>query len=280
MSSYCAQCGQGLSPEWRVCPNCGTAVPSAEQAPAPLATEAQPTRVETPSPAPPPGAPLKDRLEHLWNQASGATQCPGCQRAVGAPGALCPYCGSRFPSPRVGLVGLAIAAVGGLLLLIAYATTGGLLEDNRFESASPVEGMGWLALIVGGGMFIYSVGRSGPQRQSSCCGCSCVVLVIAFPTAALILGSVGGPGMAALVLPGAIPLIWILDGAVVVGWLLRGAMRELARSLMPRVFSSPWKRRVAPAGPLAHFGRTRSSSPRRRLQTRRRWTRRCCIPRS
>jgi hypothetical protein len=130
-------------------------------------------------------------------------------------------------------VGLAIGAIGGLCLLIAYVSTGGLFEGNRFDS-SPFEGIGAVALVVGGGMFIYSVGRAGPERQSSCCGCSCALLLVTLPGAALYFWTVGGPAASALVLPAAVPLIWLFDAGAVLAWLFLSLLRELSAEARTR----------------------------------------------
>jgi RNA polymerase subunit RPABC4/transcription elongation factor Spt4 len=231
MSNFCAECGQAVEPEWRVCPACGTPIQGDVAQPAEPTTPpaVQPTPVK--APAPPQGAPLSDRLQHLWNQASGPTKCPGCQRSMGTPGALCPYCGSRFPSPRVGLIGIGVAAIGGVLLLVAFISTGGLLETHRRDGSSTIEGLGWLALIAGVVMFVYSVGRSGPQRQASCCGCSCVVAAVLLPGVVLAFWSAGGPAMAGLGVVAWAPLIWTLDAGLIGGWLAWGVTRELAHSV-------------------------------------------------
>ena len=231
MAKFCSECGDPLAEDWRVCPRCETPIAN-PRSPALAARELdEPSApVEVSPPPQQDDATLFQRLEYHWNQTSGPTECPGCQRATGPPGALCPFCGSRFPSPKVGLVGLGLAALGGFLLLIAYLATGGLLETDRRNGSSPVEAVGWLTLLIGGAIFVYSVGRSGPQRQASCCGCSCVVAALALPSTALLLYAAGGPSAAALALPVWIPLVWVLDAAWVAGWLGRRAAVELARA--------------------------------------------------
>jgi RNA polymerase subunit RPABC4/transcription elongation factor Spt4 len=205
MANYCRNCAQALEPSWRACPNCGTEVEPS--------TEGGGTKEEGPSgahgPRLPPDASLSDRVSYAWAQASGPVECPGCHQTTGMAGALCPECGSRYPSPRTGMVGSGIAAFGGLLLLIALIGTGGLLQ----EDVGGVESVGWLLLVVGIGMTIYSVGRVGPQRQASCCGCSCVIALLVLPAATLALWSAGGPLLAAIALPAWVPLIWLLEAA-------------------------------------------------------------------
>lgn len=229
MSKFCSECGERLQAEWRACPHCGAAAsPGETKEPAPLPNAPQTVGETTP---PAPGAPLNERLQHLWNEASGPTTCPGCRQTTGSPGALCPQCGSRFPSQRAGLVGLALAAVGGLLLLAAFMINGGLLEENRHEGGSTVEGAGWLVLIVGAGIFIYSVGRAGPERQSSCCGCSCAVALLVVPSTALLLWAAGGATLVAFAIPLWVPLVWTLDAALALAWFARRAAREMTRSV-------------------------------------------------
>ena len=57
-------------------------------------------------------------------------------------------------------------------------------------------------------------GRIGPAqpRQLSCCGCSCVVVLLVLPSAGALLWMHGGPTMAALALPAWIPLSWAMHG--------------------------------------------------------------------
>jgi hypothetical protein len=148
--------------------------------------------------------------------------CPGCRKTTGTPGALCPACGSRYPSPRTIMVGFAVGLLGGLLLLIALVATGGLLQESSANgefNISTVEAMGWLFGVVGVGMVIYGVGRSGPERQQSCCGCSCAVALLAIPAAGWALWVSGGPLLAALALPAWFPLSWTIHaGAVFAYW--------------------------------------------------------------
>jgi hypothetical protein len=138
-----------------------------------------------------PGTTRGERLGKAWAQAGAAVECPGCHTTTGPPGALCPACGSRFPSPRVAMVGIAVALLGGFFLFL--------------------EGVGWLCALVGGGMVVYSVGRSGPQRQSSCCGCSCAIALLAIPAAGWAVWTAGGPLLAAAAVPAWIPLSWALE---------------------------------------------------------------------
>ncbi len=65
--------------------------------------------------------------------------------------------------------------------------------------------------IAGAGLAFYGLGRIGPAQQSSCCGCSCAVALVALPVGALVLWAEGGPAMAALVVPAWIPTVWALD---------------------------------------------------------------------
>ena len=166
-----------------------------------------------------PGTTLGEWLGKAWAQAGGAVECPGCHTTAGPPGALCPACGSRFPSPRTAMVGIALALLGGFFLLLALIFTGGLLQETRRgeTDVSTVEVFGWLFAVVGVGMLIYSVGRSGPQRQSSCCGCSCAIALLAIPAAGWALWTAGGPLLAAAAVPAWIPLSWALEGGIRLG---------------------------------------------------------------
>lgn len=122
------------------------------------------------------------------------------------------------------MVGLGIAAFGALCLAVALVSTGGLLESSRFGSSGGgnVEGVGWLALLVGGGLFVYGTGRVGPEQQQSCCGCSCAVALLALPVGLFWLWSAGGPALAALAIPAWVPLVWLLDFATAASVRLRG----------------------------------------------------------
>ena len=161
------------------------------------------------------GPTLGEQLGKAWAQAGGQVGCPGCQTTTGSPGALCPSCGSRYPSPRGAMVGIAAALLGSLFLLIAYIATGHLLHSkaNGHTDVGTLETLGWLLGIVGVGMVVYSVGRSGPQKQTSCCGCSCAVALIVIPAAGWVLWTAGGPLLAAVVIPAWVPLSWILEYA-------------------------------------------------------------------
>ena len=169
------------------------------------------------------------QIKSIWAEAAGNTDCPGCRKTSGAPGALCPACGSRYPSPRAAVAGAIAVGVGGVLLLLALAIQGGLGGGSSGDIGS-LEGFGWL-LVIGGfiGVF-YSVGRSGPERQSSCCGCSCLVLVLALPAGALLMWNAGGPLMAASAIPLAFPLVWCLDASATIGW----AVKETLNTIIAR----------------------------------------------
>ena len=103
--------------------------------------------------------------------------------------------------------------MGGVLLLVAFLTTGGLLEVDRSEGTSGVESFGWLLLVVGGGTFIYSLGRAGPEQQQACCGCTCAVAIIVLPSTGLALFAGGAPMIASVLTPVVlwVPLSWTLD---------------------------------------------------------------------
>jgi hypothetical protein len=74
-------------------------------------------------------------------------------------------------------------------------------------------GIGVLGLLLALGLFGYGGGRVGPattvKNSSSCCGCSCVVLVLLLPITGLAFWSVGGVAAAALALPASIGLTWV-----------------------------------------------------------------------
>lgn len=153
-------------------------------------------------------------------QPPGLPRCPGCLRTTGAPGALCPYCGSRYPDPgaRATAALLWIVAIGGLGLAA--------LLSGVSEGVAGVVGLiGVLALFGALSAGSQARGRVGPaqQRQLSCCGCSCVVALVAVPSLAALLWSHGGPGFAALAVPAWIPLSWVIRGGEL---LLAAALRR------------------------------------------------------
>lgn len=247
MANYCPNCGQELESDWRACPKCGERVeptPSSagvseqpsgyfEGKGQPPPPETKPTEVKattersaSPMPA---GATLSERVQNAWQQATGPVGCPGCKQTSGTPGALCPACGSRYPSPRTAMVGIGIAMLGGFLLLITLVATGGLLEQkaNGDFRGGTLEALGWLLGVVGIGIAIYGVGRVGPARQTSCCGCSCAVALFVLPAAGIGLWMSGGPVLAAAALPAWLPLSLGLDAGLFFGSALKNMGAEL-----------------------------------------------------
>ncbi|MEI7560115.1 MAG: zinc ribbon domain-containing protein [Actinomycetes bacterium] len=231
MANYCEQCGSELGFDAQYCGECGEPVDSFSLG-----------STGTPTPAPPPAAssapsksmpadvnpvpagedlPPGEQIKLLWASAAGPTDCPGCKTTQGTPGSICPACGSRYPSPKAALVGIVLFALGALLLLLALIVNGGLLQETSSGASkvSGLEGTGWFALIAGLVGLFYSVGRNGPKTQTSCCGCSCVVVILMLPAAGIGLWVTSGPALAAAVIPAAIPIMWVLDGATVLAWL-------------------------------------------------------------
>jgi hypothetical protein len=136
-------------------------------------------------------------------------RCPGCLRTTGPPGALCPYCGSRYPDPAAG-------ATATVLWVIAAAGIGlAVLLSGLSETVAGIVGLiGVIALFGAISSGSQARGRVGPasQRQVSCCGCSCVVGLVAIPSLGALLWAHGGPALAAVALPGWIPLSWVIRG--------------------------------------------------------------------
>ncbi len=139
----------------------------------------------------------------------GWVLCPGCRQSTGPPRALCPDCGSRLPQPAKAdsagallVAGLVIGAIGYAI----YAATG----HGSFGAVVLLIGI--IAFGVGLAQSKNVAGRIGPERQSSCCGCSCAVALFVVPVGATLLWSHGGPAMAALVLPAWVPLSWVAAG--------------------------------------------------------------------
>ncbi len=154
--------------------------------------------------------------------APGLVLCHGCRQMSGPPGALCPGCGSRLRDPSAREPALAAGAIGLALVGIAIA-----LQNAAEGVASVVGVIGFLALIGAAVLGAQAAGRVGPQRQASCCGCSCAVALLVVPTSALLLFSQGGPALAALALPAWLPLSWGLEG-------LRRYASSSTRTVPPR----------------------------------------------
>lgn len=103
----------------------------------------------------------------------------------------------------------ALAVVGVVLILIALAVNGA-----SSDAASWIGAIGFFALLGAGAAFASYSGRVGPQQaKGSCCGCSCLVLVMVVPISGLALWSKGGPEMAALAIPAGVPIALAIDFA-------------------------------------------------------------------
>jgi zinc ribbon protein len=158
----------------------------------------------------------------------GLIECPGCHSTRGMPGALCPSCGSRYPSPGMVEWAVGVAAIGGFLLLVALIAKGHLLNTDDSGFFATVEGLGWLGVIAAVALAVYGSGRVGPEQQSSCCGCSCVVALILLPAAGAALWGHGGPLMACLAIPAWLPLVRVIDGI----FALSASVATLARATL------------------------------------------------
>lgn len=140
----------------------------------------------------------------------GQPRCPGCRRTTGPPGALCPLCGSVYPDPSAGGLAAALWVVAVVGIGLALLTAG---LSGSVAAVFGLIGIGALAGALGTGA--QSKGRVGPavSRQTSCCGCSCAVVLLVLPSAGALLWMHGGPMMAALIVPAWAPLSWAIRGA-------------------------------------------------------------------
>lgn len=185
-SSFCSHCGHRLTASDRFCPNCGVAITPRQQQPAAILGPAADEPATSPS--------------------GGIVQCHGCGAHWGAPGALCPGCGSRLrdPSAKGGAIGLGIvgAVLIGLAIAVQYVSEG---------VAGVIGVIGFLSLLGAGVMASQYFGRVGPEKQQSCCGCTCAVALLVLPAAGSVLWIEGDPLLAALVIPAWIPLSWAAD---------------------------------------------------------------------
>lgn len=118
-----------------------------------------------------------------------------------------------LPEPTHDVVGVALAVVGALGVAIDWAASGKFL--GLTEATAAIGGWGLIIALCGVGLAFYGLGRVGPAQQSSCCGCSCVVLVLAIPVTGLALWAAGGPVLALLAFPAQVPLLRALDAVVV-----------------------------------------------------------------
>jgi hypothetical protein len=189
----CSSCGEGVDRDSRFCKNCGTAIDwstAAGPAAPPIATEP----VVAPAPAPSTGTPA-------------TFLCPGCKAYYGPAGALCPHCGSKLPVPGSKDDAIVLATLGGAVFVIGL-----LVSIFSSEVGEVIAALGLLGLIGAAVIGVGSSGRVGPEQKSSCCGCSCVVMLLVIPAASLALWHHGGPLLAALAVPAWIPLSWLAEG--------------------------------------------------------------------
>jgi hypothetical protein len=107
------------------------------------------------------------------------------------------------------------------VILVGFAL---LLNGASEDAANVVGAIGVLALVLAALAYASYTGRVGPQRQGSCCGCSCAVALLVIPAAGLALWSQGGADVAAFALPASLPLSWA------VGQVERGARALGAQS--------------------------------------------------
>jgi hypothetical protein len=200
----CSSCGEAVSRDARFCKSCGAAIDWSAVAPrtaTPIPTEP----VLAPGPAPGSGA-------------DSSFLCPGCRTYYGPAGALCPHCGSKLPAPGNTDTAAAVAAVSAAVLVIGL-----LISIFDSDVGNPIAGLGVLGLIAAAVIGVGSSGRVGPEQKSSCCGCSCVVLLLVLPTTGLLLWDHAGPAAALLAIPVWIPLSWLAEGVRLMSLRLLGS---------------------------------------------------------
>ena len=182
MGSYCQHCGHAIPADSKFCPECGKSVGRNVVAPAVRKEEQSRSSPAIPSPGQAP------------------VTCPGCKTTTGYPGDLCPSCGSRYPDPRATSAAVAIGGVALVVLLIGLAVS------------ETMVGLGILGIVGAIALAVYGSGRVGPatevKNSASCCGCSCIVLLIVFPSAVIFVWLAQGPLVAAAVIPVAACLSW------------------------------------------------------------------------
>ncbi len=192
--TYCPHCGEEVQhATGRYCTKCGGDLVQVDETSAvPVPNEPRvPARSSTPKPAASPP-----------QSSSGNVLCHGCGQVWGPPGAICTGCGSRIRDPNAWRPAAALGALAVVAFLIAVALQGGESATKHpdpvgsvFTVIGVLAGLGALAL---GAQWL---GRVGPEQQQSCCGCSCVVLLLVLPAAGVALWSAGGPVLAAAVFP-------------------------------------------------------------------------------
>jgi hypothetical protein len=117
--------------------------------------------------------------------------------------------------------------VVGFGALVAGAAVYGL---GALVHADTVSGIGALIGFIGVGLAVYGSGRVGPAQQQSCCGCSCLVLLLVLPAGALALYAHGGPLLAALAFPLWIPVAHAAD----IAWRLAAHTPAAVRAILRR----------------------------------------------
>ena len=204
MEFKCSGCGEGVSRDSRFCKNCGAAID----------WSVVPQQTATPVPTEPVVAPTA-----APSTGTDATfLCPGCKAYRGPAGALCPHCGSRLPTPGNTDTAIAVAAISAVVLAIGL-----LVSIFDSDVGNGIAGLGVLGLIGAAVVGVGSSGRVGPEQKSSCCGCSCLILLLVLPMAGLALWQAGGPTAALLAVPAWILLSWMLEGLRVLMPLKRAA---------------------------------------------------------
>ena len=241
MPSFCDQCGAELGTEAKYCAECGEQVwgfatsatgrPGDQRATQPSSTSGLPQPKPEPEAQPPATTSsqqdtadltLRQKLSVAMDEGLTPVECPGCKTTTGSPSDICPSCGSRYPNPLVGLLGAGLFLLGFLLLMLALVIYGGLFESNQTNG---LESIGAITLIVGVALVFYSNGRSGPKQATSCCGCSCVVVILVLPSLAAGLWTTGGPVLAAGAVPLSIPAIIVMDEVASLGWFMARSAR-------------------------------------------------------
>lgn len=89
-----------------------------------------------------------------------------------------------------------------------------LYAFGALAKSDTISGFGVLGALIGAGMFASGLGREGAQQQESCCGCTCLLVLLVLPAGELLLYVHGGLLMALAAFPLWIPSARLLDAVV------------------------------------------------------------------
>ena len=171
--------------------------------------------------------------------------CPGCGTTRGRPGAMCPYCSSKYPNDALTAAGMKVALGGAAL----YAF-GALAKSDT------ISGFGVLVALIGAGMFARASAGKGPSA-GVLLWLHVLAGMLVLPAGALVLYAHGGPLMALAALPLWIPVAHLLDALMQLA--IRG-IAALGHSPVARWVSDSLRSRSVPSTIAAYTSTTVDST--------------------